>query len=757
MVDPRQSVHRLFEDEVRRIARALWPGAEFGGAEIIEGRERDGVFETEDCVHIVEATTSKQKAKAEEDSKKISKLVPVLQKRHPTKAIKGWFVTETEPTADQRTAVHRYKGLISAVSLSQFQSRLIDSPGYLLARDHYPFGSVRDPGSGDPTPKVGYIALDLIDSTGNAVNVNSVIEQVVGGARFVVLGDYGAGKSMTLRHIYHQLRKQFDRKACLRFPIYINLRDHFGQSDPAEILERHARNVGFSHPFHLVRAWRSGYAVLIIDGFDEITTLNIEGLWRRLKDNRFRAMESVRRFVRENPSGSGLVLAGRAHFFHNAAERRNALSLKGNFTELALGEFTDDQVEAYLRNSGLAGTIPSWLPSRPLLVGYLASRGLLQDLGDGGASVLPAEGWNRLLDLVSAREAEIEVGIDGLTVRRLLERLATRARCVGDGLGPLTVDDLTGAFREVCGYPADDRGMILLQRLPGIGIDTVDDDTRRFVDEDFADTCRAGDPLRILDQPFSIERRIYSEIEHPMGQLGIDVAIHHLQQAKLSAGKVTTAIRSASKHEVGQLALDLCRVALDAELSIDTDIYLSGLTVPSLELISGSANTSKLVFQECYFLRLEIDSNVDVSKLPKFQGCYIGELVYGGPGQLPPGLFDEHCIVDATETPDTTTDEILGLALSVGTRVLLTVLQKLYRQRGRGRKEGALFRGLDHRDRRVVPDVLRLLQTEGLAIPNKSGGEIVWLPTRRSLRRVGRIMSSPRAEIDPVIRSAEQL
>ena len=57
------------------------------------------------------------------------------------------------------------------------------------------------------------------------------------------------------------------------FPVFVNLRDHYGQTDPAEILHRHARNVGFDKPSHLVRAWRAGFVHLSMDGFDEITAL----------------------------------------------------------------------------------------------------------------------------------------------------------------------------------------------------------------------------------------------------------------------------------------------------------------------------------------------------------------------------------------------------------------------------------------------------------------------------------------------------
>lgn len=93
---------RAFEDEVRRIARLLWPTGEYGGALIEDGRERDGIFETEDYVHIVECTTSRSKQKAVEDHSKLDKLGRQLAGRFPQRFVKGWFITLEEPTADQR-------------------------------------------------------------------------------------------------------------------------------------------------------------------------------------------------------------------------------------------------------------------------------------------------------------------------------------------------------------------------------------------------------------------------------------------------------------------------------------------------------------------------------------------------------------------------------------------------------------------------------------------------------------------------------
>ena len=93
----------------------------------------------------------------------------------------------------------------------------------------------------------------------------------------MLLGDYGAGKSMTLQHLYTRLCIDYKKGQTTKFPVYLNLRDHYGQTEPSEIIERHARSVGFESPVHLVRAWRAGNVHLILDGFDEVTGLNIQG------------------------------------------------------------------------------------------------------------------------------------------------------------------------------------------------------------------------------------------------------------------------------------------------------------------------------------------------------------------------------------------------------------------------------------------------------------------------------------------------
>lgn len=161
MTDPEQD--RLFEDEVRRIARELWPQAEHDGAMVLEGRERDGIFETEECVHLVECTVSRTQQKARDDAQKLTTLAKKLQPKRPQKAVKCWFITREEPLAEQRAAIKEKNGTVIVLSFAQFQGKLIDVGSYLGLRMNYPFGSVRDPANPSSREGIEYVPLDLIE------------------------------------------------------------------------------------------------------------------------------------------------------------------------------------------------------------------------------------------------------------------------------------------------------------------------------------------------------------------------------------------------------------------------------------------------------------------------------------------------------------------------------------------------------------------------------------------------------------------
>ena len=750
---------QLLEDNVRRIARELWPAAEYGGSAITGGRERDGLFETEECVHFVEATTSRRMEKAQHDVDKLEQAIREHHRKGTGKPARGWFVTKEEPTADQRSTLGKRRQFIKALSFHQFQGQLVNAIAYISARDHYAFGSIADPVTGSKDPNVNYVPLDLVQrGTSDLWKTKDLCDALVSGRSFAVLGDYGAGKSMTLREVYRHLRVAYFKGKSTIFPIYVNLRDHSGQGNPAEVLERHARNIGFDKPAHLVRAWRAGYAVLLLDGFDEIATLGIQGSWEDLRPNRKRAVRAVRQFFREGPREVGICLAGRAHFFDNDDERRSALGLDARVVELDLNEFTDEQLAAYLKKSGALAFVPTWMPSRPLLVGYIMSKGLLTASdADPLAQLDPADGWIELIDRICARESLIDAGIDGPTVRRILERLATKARRTEPGMGPLSSAQVVAAFSEICGHPPEEQELVLLQRLPGLGVASTSDRSRTFMDEDFADVCRAGDVVAFVRDPYDIGTSLFSGTGKTLGQLGIGVASRRLDSER--SARLTTALQvSGGRNSVDTLIADLVRICKDRAESIASKVYVRNVLVDEMELAGTDADLSNVEFQTCYFRTVKLDlTSISVARLPRFRDCFINE-IQGPTGENQiPSNFETDCYIESFSDQPETINAILNLDLPLGTRVLMTILRKLYMQSGRGRRHGALARGLDQRGKQMVPRILAALQQEGFAVVIKRGDREIWLPNRSTRVRASRIIAEPSTCGDPLIAKVVRL
>lgn len=519
-----------FETEVQWIASQLWPTSE-GGSENIDGKERDGVYITDDSVHLIECTVSRSKDKAIQDVKKLSSLCRKMQSKYPDKAVKGWFITQHEPTADQRSVTNNQGHLTVAVSFEKFRSKLIDAGLYIRLRDDYAFGSVRDPETGGIkfTDSIVDIDLSEIAQSETLWSIDNIYENLKSGRNVVVFGQYGVGKSITLREVYQKFRKAYFKNQIFYFPIYINLRDHHGQTDPVEVLERHSRLIGFKHPDHLVRAWRAGYCYIIIDGFDEMATYGWAGKTSKLKDIRKRSMELIRKFIRETVSKNGILLAGRSNFFDSVTECKTALNLDSKTALLTLGDFKDAQIQAYLKKKSIDTQIPVWVPSRPLLLGYLVAKGILREIIDSDNLLAsPAEGWDFLLDAISEREAAIEAGFDKVMVREIIEGLATFVRRLPSGLGPIFQQDLEKVFFEKFDYEPDERALTVLQRLPGLGYRDEQDGSRYFIDENIADVAKAGDVVKFTNTPYSYEftsdPRTWQET---LNELGVQVALLH--------------------------------------------------------------------------------------------------------------------------------------------------------------------------------------------------------------------------------------
>jgi hypothetical protein len=157
---------------------------------------------------------------------------------------------------------------------------------------------------------------------------------------------------------------------------------------------------------------------------------------------------------------------------------------------------------------------------------------------------------------------------------------------------------------------------------------------------------------------------------------------------------------------------------------------------------------------------LEIDAAFPAeTHLPRFVRCHFGT-VAGRTGErdLPQERFEE-CGYDAFEEAARTTNAIMNLPLPLGTKVMLTVLRKLYAQGGSGRKESALFRGLDNRAQALVPSVLALLRRENLVAKSTRGAQSIWIPTRSpdARKRALSMLAAPNASTDRALTLSKSL
>ena len=155
----------------------------------------------------------------------------------------------------------------------------------------------------------------------------------------VLLGPFGAGKSLSVREIFRHLRSRYFKDSQQPVALALNLRDHWGQEDTDESLRRHAAKIGFEGRDELVRAWNAGFVVLLLDGFDELASQ----AWRiapaDMRKTRYEAVRLVRAFMNENQGRYGVLITGRDHYFDYSEEMQRALCLSAHTIVIEVGEF----------------------------------------------------------------------------------------------------------------------------------------------------------------------------------------------------------------------------------------------------------------------------------------------------------------------------------------------------------------------------------------------------------------------------------
>ncbi|MCC2963090.1 NACHT domain-containing protein [Massilia sp. IC2-278] len=749
-----------FEDEVRRICRNLFSNSLGQGAEKVDERERDGIFWNGDFFTIVEATTEKKKDKAEYDAKKTHDLV--AKKRTEGHMARGFLVTLHEPTADQKAAVKKYEKTTKIVSFDELRSLLFDAQSYLRIRAGKQFGSVYDHvGHSFEVPRSDFVEPTItrvVDSSSKTLN--ELIEEVRNKARVVITAEYGIGKSMLLREVFFHLLRDFSENKTFRCPIAINLREHIGQEEPVELLERHAR-ANAVEPRKLVAAWSAGYIDLIIDGFDELSTRGWTGDHRKLREFKRSTHAVVKKLIRQTPKNSSIIIAGRGAYFDSDVEMREALGVpEGVFEHFMVQPFDSEQASKFLARKGYNEALPQWIPTRPLFLSYLINKKLIQDAVKVSTTGAFPEGfaWSALLTMIAGRESDQSEGVDKDSILKFWGLMATKARQSISLQKSFTPTEMDEIFYNATGNAVteDERGLLL--RLPGLGIAPDNPSSRIFIDDDFLNAASATLVASHIKFPYGTDsyKEEIRNVSQQLNSVGIHVVCANLEQEGILPGAIEACLSRELSGGNNELAYDIFSALIYVGMPT-SHLEFNGIDVKELDLCQDYFENLKINFANCLIENLILPEGTDAPKDIKFIACLIGNVEgRASTHDLPTKQFSD-CEIDNFSSAYSVNSDVLSSGLPLGVRVLVVTLRKIYAQAGNSRLESALLRGLDHRARMIAPEVIESLVKNGFLITSGRQGKTIYSGSRTKRKDALAIIHSPATYRVPVLDECKNL
>ena len=763
-----------FEAEVRSTAEAIW-GLEPGDcqpehySDNPKIRELDGIAKVNETTHLIMVTVSTKLDKVKRDVKKLNAAEKIEEKS--ALAVIKWFITEVQ--LDAQHINHCKQNNVTPLTLDQFKKRYFDGREYISKRKNHPFGSARNPFDDSVTidDKL-YVSLPITEEyyaggkkNTRPINVNDIVKRLASGEHFVLIAPFGAGKSITTREIHNKLNTQYLKGETDKVAVTLNLREHWKQEYYDLVLERHAKGLGIKKKESLVMAWRASLAHLLMDGFDEVSAQYISRSDDKnfMKEARREALVFVKDFLTKIPANVGVFICGRDHYFDGLKELEHAVGLTGKtYSVLRLSEFSEESAKTYLKKNGFGGELPLWLPRKPLILSYLIKNNLIQEIVGIDYSKGYGYAWDEFLSKISEREAALEkAAMDADTVRAVMEHIAWTVRGRISGTGPITGSDLSAAYRSVTGQPAGDAVLAQLQRLPGLSQRNEDPGARGFIDDDMLCSLQGSALAKFLfgDQSF-----LKNPVLHSLKQKSLSVAAHLLTNNNFNMSTVVSIANRLisdaysdgwSENKI-QVASDCALLALEmASQSGEQHIDFNGLEIVGADV--GRIDLEEqvingLTFKKCTIGELLIGPDYAKSSISILDSDIGKVLGVSNESRLPKNICVNCEIMEYANTE--TTSAIMSLTIEDGAKALLTVLKKLFKQSGGGRRRNAFARGIT--DRNVlekIDDAVTLLHRYGFVTSTKD----VVHPIRSKCSEVDEIMSAPLLSDAEIIKEARGL
>lgn len=732
------------EHFVRHLGQILWHKPMT--PERIDGVNFDGVMRpSDDEIIIVEITEEHNLDKIRVDVAKIA----AVKLRFAAQSIvaRAYIVLKEEPTPGMVDAGKAHK--IHVLSSKSFASLAFDFDSYVAIRSKAPFGSAIDPVTGEPDTNA-YIPVTYLAEDGvRSVTIEQISDGLIRRNRTVLLGDYGTGKSRCVSEVFQILTKRY--KAASAYPLAINLREHWGAQSGVEIIAGHFRRLGLSGSVdRAMQLLQAGSILLLLDGFDEVGTQIFGDTDERRTAIRKQALAGVRDLLQI--SSGGALITGRPHYFEDNKELLDAigLSLRNDGTSIIQSrvEFEEPQANAYLAALGLKTVAPKWLPKKPLMFQVIASI----DRQDAESILNSKSGeigfWGQFIDTVCLREAKMHNSIEATTVRNVLGQLARFTRLSHHNLGRFTPKDINQAYELASGHAPDQAGNLMLSRLCTLGRIEPESPDRQFVDPYiiqllFAD-CVVDDISsknhEVLAQPYV----------QPLQPLGLYFLAQWIDTYDFESDALAFIHRDGNAKNsqiLGEIIAAL--LLLDAE-----PLDLSGAKIAGAELCILPLGIRKLInaefsdgiievlaFENC---QIDAESNVHIRRSEIIRATGLASA-----HALPAWIED--CKLHAVDNISNSA-RIKASPLPPAQKLFLSVIHKIFFQRGGGRKENSLYKGGfgQNFDKRLIDKILSILVAEGLIERSKDASGYIYNPKREYSARMKAIKDQLSLSKDPL-------
>lgn len=732
------------ETRVRTIASLIWSRPAL--KEQVNGVNLDCVLKTEDDEWvIVEVSRSNTLQKLREDLAKFGVIRPALHAQDI--AARCFFVSEYEPSLELRESG---KGMhVRVLSVEEFSSQFFDFRSYGAARLQKPFGSAVRPDTGE-RDESEYVPVKFkAVKDGSPVTVDDIVGKLLVGRRLILLGEFGTGKSRAFREIFIKLGAVAQHTN--KYPVALNLREHWGARAAQELIWRHFNLIGLrEHGEKLTRVYDRGRVIFMLDGFDEIGSQTWSDDQKRIRLIRQESVAAVRDLLAQSKGGA--IISGREHYFNSSEEMFTALGLDPKQTEVIRcpNEFTHEEMQQFMNRLSQSLVLPAWLPRRPLICQTIAS---LEE--DDLNAMFEAEGgdvtfWHTLMDVICNREARINPVLVPDNIKKILMLIARATRTKSHDVGPVSIGEINRAFEAVLHQPPVDESAIILQRLPGLGRPAAETTDREFIDKYILDGLRGLDIVTCVRGGDPIERELWVNPLQELGQKIVADAIDAKNPAE-SPGLAQPFIKFARKCAnsvnrvgAGDVVGGLLRTQTIGE-KVDFDqLRISEATI-------GPIDCSKVIPE-----RLVIsDSVLEVLTLPqasptatRFENCSIGRLqrVSSAAG-VPAWIVNPS--IDEFETVSTLA-QIKGAGLRPRQEILVAIIRKIFFQKGAGRKEEALLRGLERVDPKAVGKVVNLLIKEDIIKKGKGDEGVLYRRVGSQTHRMKKMLAELTLSKDPL-------